>query len=88
LTTPPRGTFFSNYAMVGNVPITRRWLTPESRRRMLTSSRRCRMALPPFADTAYGARIRRAPKGHGIERNPPKNRRLMHDDQEWFVGVD
>jgi hypothetical protein len=78
---------FSNYAMVGNLSITERWLTRESRRRMLTSSRRCRMALPPFASTAYGARIRPAPTGHGIERNP-KNRRVMHDDQEWFVGVD
>jgi len=79
---------FSNYAMVGNLSITRRRLTRESRRRMLTSSRRCRMALPPFAYTAYGARIRPAPTGHGIERTPPKNRRVMHDDQEWFVGVD
>ena len=74
--------------MVGNLSITRRWLTRESRRRMLKSSRRCRTALPPFAHTAYGARIRPAPKGHGIERNPPNNRRVMHDDQEWFVGVD
>ncbi len=61
---------FSNYAMVASLSITRRWLTRESRRRMLTSSRRCRMALPPFAATAYGARIRPAPTGHGIERNP------------------
>ena len=45
------------------------------------------MALPPFAATAYGARIRPAPIRHGIERNP-KNRRVMHDDQERFVGVD
>jgi hypothetical protein len=59
-----------NYAMVGNLSITRRWLTRESRRRMLTSLRRCRMALPPFAATAYGARIRPAPTWHGIERNP------------------
>ena len=64
---------FSNYAMVGNLSITRRRLTRESRRRMLTSSRRCRMALPPFAYTAYGGRIRPAPTGHGIERNPPKS---------------
>jgi hypothetical protein len=64
---------FSNYAMVCNLSITPRWLTRESRRRMLTSSRRCRMALPPFAATAYGARIRPAPKGHGIERNPQKS---------------
>jgi hypothetical protein len=64
---------FSNYAMVGNLSITRRWLTRESRRRMLTPSRRCRMALPPFADTAYGARIRPAPTGHGIERNSQKS---------------
>ena len=78
---------FSNYAMVGNLSITRRRLTRQSRRRMLTSSRRCRMALPPFAATAYGARIRPAPTGHGIERNP-QNRSVMHDDQEWFVGVD
>jgi hypothetical protein len=73
LTTPPRGTVFSNYAMVGNLSITRRWLTRESRGRMLASSRRCRMALPPFAHTAYGARIRPAPTGHGIERNPQKS---------------
>jgi hypothetical protein len=39
------------------------------------------MALPPFAATAYGARIRPAPTRHGIERNP-QNRRVMHDDQE------
>jgi hypothetical protein len=64
---------FSNYAMVGNLSIRRRWLTRESRRRMLTSSRRCRMALPPFAAMAYGARIRPAPKGYGIERNPQKS---------------
>jgi hypothetical protein len=28
------------------------------------------MALPPFASRANGARIRSAPTGHGIERNP------------------
>jgi hypothetical protein len=62
---------FGNYAMVGNLSIARRGLTRESRRRMLTSSRQCRMALPPFAATANGARIRPAPTGHGIERKPP-----------------
>lgn len=36
---------------------------------MLTSSRQCLAALPPFAATANGARIRSAPTGHGIERN-------------------
>jgi hypothetical protein len=64
---------FSNYAMVGNLSLTRRGLTRESRRRMLTSSRRCRMALPPFAHMAYGARIGPAPTGHGIERSPQKS---------------
>lgn len=61
---------FSNYAMVGNLSITRRWLTRESRRRMLTSSRRCRMALPPFAATANGARIRPAPQGTASSATP------------------
>jgi hypothetical protein len=85
LTTPPRGTF-SNYAMVSNLSTTRRGLTRYSRRRMLESSRQCRMALPPFADTANGARIRPTPTRHGIERTF-KHRRLMHDDREWFVGA-
>jgi hypothetical protein len=70
---------FGNYAMVCNLSIARRGLARESRRRMLPSSRQCRMALPPFAATANGARIRPAPTGHGIERNL-KHRRLMPDD--------
>lgn len=45
-------------------------LTRESRRRILASSRQCRTALPPFAPRANGARIRSAPTGHDIERNP------------------
>jgi len=77
---------FGNYAMVGDLSISRRGLTRESRRRMLTSSRQCRTALPPFAATANGARIRPAPTGHGIERNS-KLRRLMHDDRKWFVNA-
>jgi hypothetical protein len=87
---------FGNYAMVGKLSTSRRGcsrrgcsrrgLTKGSRRRMLTSSRRCRMALPPFAATAYGARIRPAPTRHGIERKP-QHRRLMHDDPEWLVGA-
>jgi hypothetical protein len=59
-----------NYAMVVSVSISRRRLTGESCGRMVAPSRQCRMALPPFAATANGARIRPAPKGHGIERNP------------------
>src|SRR4029453_8868648 len=54
-------------------------------RRMLESSRQCRMALPPFANTANGARIRPAPIGQGIERNS-QHRRLMHDNREWLVA--
>jgi hypothetical protein len=72
---------FGHYAMVGDLSITRRGLTREWRRRMLTSSRQCRTALPLFAATANGARIRPAPTGHGIERTP-KHRRLMHADRE------
>ncbi len=70
LTTPPRGTSSGSYAMVVSMMTTRTRLTRESRRRMLALSRQCRTALPPFAPTANGARIRSAPSGHGIERNP------------------
>ena len=59
-----------SYAMVVSMMTTRTKLTRESRRRMLASSRQCRTAHPPFAPTANGARIRSAPTGHGIERNP------------------
>ncbi len=59
-----------SYAMVANMMTARTKLTRESRRRMLASSRQCRTALPPFAPRANGARIRSAPSGHGIERNP------------------
>jgi hypothetical protein len=73
LTTPPRGTSGS-YAMVVGVSIAQMIaqmrLTRESRRRMLASLRQCRTALPPFAPRANGARIRSAPTGHDIERNP------------------
>ncbi len=69
LTTPPRGTSGS-YAMVVSVSIAQMRLTRESRRRMLASSRQCRTALPPFAPRANEARIRSAPTGHDIERNP------------------
>lgn len=48
----------------------RTMLTRESSGRMLTSSRQCRAALPQFATTAYGARIRPTPSGHGFERTP------------------
>ncbi len=41
---------------------------------------------PSVADTANGERIRPTPTRHGIERTL-KHRRLMHDDQEWFVGA-
>ena len=61
--------------------ITRWWLSvldrarnevdAESRRRMLTLSRRCRTALPPFAPRASGARFRSPPSGHDIERTSP-----------------
>jgi hypothetical protein len=74
------------YAMVRSVSIPQAGLTRESRRRMLTSSRQCRTALPPFAPRANGARIRPAPTGHGIERNP-QHRRLMHNDRERFVAA-
>jgi hypothetical protein len=57
-----------NCAMVATLLIARMMLTRESARRMLATSRQCRTALPPFADTANGARIRPAPTGHGIER--------------------
>jgi len=63
-----------SYAMVVSVSIAQTIaqmrLTRESRRRMLASSRQCRTALPPFAPRANGARIRSAPTGHDIERNP------------------
>jgi hypothetical protein len=58
------------YAMVLRVSITLAGLTRRARRRMLASSRQCRTALPPFASRANGARIRSAPTGHDIERNP------------------
>jgi hypothetical protein len=57
-----------NYAMVVDMSIIRMRLTEESQRRMLTSSRQCRTALPPLAATANGARIRSEPIGHDIER--------------------
>jgi hypothetical protein len=74
------------YAMALSVSITQAGLTRQTHRRMLASSRQCRTALPPFAPKANGARIRSAPTGHGIERNP-KHRRPMHDDRERFVGA-
>jgi hypothetical protein len=58
------------YAMVLSLSITQAGLTRRARRRMLASSRQCRTALPPFASRANGARIRSAPTGHHIERNP------------------
>ena len=73
LTTPPHGTFSANCAMVVSVSMARMRLTRRSHRRILATSRQCRMALPPFAATANGARIRPAPTGHGIERNPQKS---------------
>jgi hypothetical protein len=69
LTTPPRGCF-RQLRDGGQRVISRMRLTRESCRRMLASSRQCRTALPPVADTANGARIRSAPTGHDIERNP------------------
>lgn len=57
------------YAMLVTVPIPPTILTKEPRGRMLGLSQ-CRMALPLFASRANGARIRSAPTGHGIERNP------------------
>jgi hypothetical protein len=59
-----------SYAMMVGMMTTRTRLTRESHRRMLAVSRQCRTALPPFAATANGARIRSAPTGHGTERNP------------------
>ena len=59
-----------SYAMVVRVMVSRMALTCESRRSMLASSRQCRTAHPPFARRANGERIRPAPIGHGIERNP------------------
>jgi hypothetical protein len=59
-----------SYAMVVNVSIAQMRLTRESHRRMLASSSQCPTALPPFAPSANGARIRSAPTGHDIERNP------------------
>ena len=52
-----------SYAMVVSMMTTRTRLTRESRRRMLALSRQCRTALPPFAPTANGARIRSTPQG-------------------------
>jgi hypothetical protein len=48
----------------------RRRLTLESRRRMLKSSRRCRMALPPFAATAAERAFGRRPKGAASSATP------------------
>jgi hypothetical protein len=59
---------FGNCAMVVSVMAARTRLTRASRGRMLKSIRRCRAALPPFASTAYGARIRPTPSGHGFQR--------------------
>ena len=67
-----------SYAMVVSMMTTRRGvdndhakrLTRELHRRMVAFSRQCRTALPPFAATANGARIRSAPSGHGVERYP------------------
>lgn len=65
---------FGNCAMVVSVMTARNELetrlTWQSSGRMLTSSRQCRAVLPPFATTAYGARIRPTPSGHGLERTP------------------
>ena len=61
---------FGYCAIVVSMMTTQTRLTRESSGRMLTSSRQCRTALPPFAATANGARIRSAPTGHGTERNP------------------
>ncbi len=63
-----------SYAMVVSMMNTRTtadtWLTRALRRRMLALSRQCRTALPPFAATTNGARIRSAPSGPGVERYP------------------
>jgi hypothetical protein len=74
------------YAMVLRVSTTQIGLTRGTRRRMLASSRQCRMALPSFASRANGARIRPAPTGHGIERNSTLAD-LMHNDRDRLVAA-
>jgi hypothetical protein len=68
LTTPPRGTGLALTRWWLPYRSLQRFLTKESRGRMVVSSRQCRTALPLFASN--GARIRSAPTGHDIERNP------------------
>jgi hypothetical protein len=59
-----------SYAMVVRMMTTQTWLTRALHRRMVASSHQCRTALPPFAATANGARIRSASSRHSIERFP------------------
>jgi hypothetical protein len=51
------------------------------------TSRQCRMALPPFAATANGARIRPAPTGHGIERQSSNTTQSVVRQPRASVGV-
>ena len=70
LTMPPLGMSQATTRWLATCRSLEGGLTRESHRRMLASSRQCRTALPPFANTANGARIRPAPTGPGIGRTP------------------